>query len=247
LAGSRRLLENSAQLASQGFSQTFIEQIVSAGVETGNELASAILQSTPETQSELRSLFSAIETEASSGMDSLAKEIFDKQGLATQELKNLYTNTQGELVDALLEQQAILDTSLISANEAFAESVQRIKDTISESVAEMGRELGGMERTIDQFIGKLDSLIQKQAQATNAPAISFQPAPSGSSSGPTIAFDPMPTPVANRPSSTAPVININVKTDTSQSNAMVGKAIAKEVNKYTGGGGGLRGVKVIAL
>jgi hypothetical protein len=57
----------------------------------------------------------------------------------------------------------------------------------------------------------------------------------------------MPTPVANRPSSTAPVININVKTDTSQSNAMVGKAIAKEVNKYTGGGGGLRGVKVIAL
>jgi hypothetical protein len=247
LTASRTLLSNSAELASQGFSQTFIEQIVSAGTETGNELAKAILQSTPETKSELRSLFSALEIESSQGMNSLAEEIFKSQGLATQELKNLYANTQGELNSALLEQQSILDKSLMSANDAFVESVQRIKDTIAEQVAEMGNALGGMEKTIDQFIAKLDQLIAKQRQATNAPAISFQPAPSGSGSGATIGFDPMPTPVANRPASSAPVVNINVKTDTAQSNAMVGKAIAKEVNKYTGGGGGLRGVKVIAL
>ena len=40
------------------------------------------------------------------------------------------------------------------------------------------------------------------------------------------------------------IINITAKTDTTQSPAMVGKAIAKEVNKYTGGGGTLRTVQV---
>lgn len=248
LAGSRRLLENSAQLASQGFSQTFIEQVVSAGVETGNELASAILESTPETQAELRSLFSAIESEASSGMDSLANEIFEKQGFATQELKVLYETTQGELAQALLEQQTLLDSSLTAANDAFIESVTNIKSALAEQLSDMEGQFGGMERTIDQFMGKLDQLIAKYGQVKAAQTMAeFMPEPTGGT-GTAISFLPMPTPVTNRPvSQPAPQININVKTDTTQSNAMVGKAIAKEVNKYTGGGGGLRGIKVVAI
>ena len=249
LAGSRQLLANSAQLASQGFSQTFIEQVVSAGTETGNELASAILQSTPETQAELKNLFRAIEVEATTGMDSLSKEIFEKQGLATDEIKNLYASTQGELNLALIEQQTLLDESLREANDTFIESVKEIKSALSTQLADMKGQFGGMERTIDQFIGKLDELIAKSRQISNAPAISFMPEPVVSGGGaPAISFQPIPTPVANRPATQpAPVVNINVKTDTAQSNAMVGKAIAKEVNKYTGGGGGLRGVKVVAL
>ena len=249
LAASQSLLARSAQLASEGFSQTFIEQIVSAGTETGNELAAAILQSEPDTKNELKSLFSSLEATASSGMDSLAKEIFEKQGLATDELKNLYASTQSELTLALIEQQTILDESLREANDTFLESVKEVKNALSTELADMQGQFGGMERTIDQFIGKLDQLIAKQRQLSNAPAISFMPEPAPSGGGaPAISFQPVPTPVANRPAATpAPVVNINVKTDTAQSNAMVGKAIAKEVNKYTGGGGGLRGVKVVAL
>jgi hypothetical protein len=250
LAGSRRLLENSAQLASDGFSQTFIEQIVGAGTETGNELASAILQSTPETRNELKSLFSAIEREASTGMDSLSQQIFNDQGLATDELKRLYENTQVELTDAMLEQQTILDDALVTANDRFLESVTRIKEGLNDQLADMKGQFGGMEKTIDQFIGKLDSLIAKQRQLSNAPAISFMPEPAPTGGGaPVIDFQPMPTstPRPTTAPTPAPVINVNVKTDTTQSNAMVGKAIVKEVNKYTGGGGGLRGVKVVAL
>lgn len=250
LAASRQLLANSAQLASQGFSQTFIEQIVSAGTETGNELASAILQSTPETRTELKSLFSAIEAEASSGMDSLAQQIFQDQGLATDELKKLYENTQIELNQALLDNQAQLDTALISANEAFVDSVRRVKETLQEQLAEMDGQFGGMEKTIDQFMSKLDALIAKYGELNEASKLSISTLPEPSGGGaPSISFQPMPTStprptVAPQP---APVVNVNVKTDTTQSNAMVGKAIAKEVNKYTGGGGGLRGIKVVAL
>lgn len=249
LAGSRQLLANSAQLASQGFSQTFIEQVVSAGTTTGNELALAILQSTPETQAELKNLFRAIEVEATTGMDALSKEIFDKQGLATDELKNLYASTQGELNLALIEQQTLLDESLREANETFIESVTEVKNALATQLADMKGQFGGMERTIDQFIAKLDQLIAKQRQLSNAPAISFMPEPVIAGNAPVIAFQPVPTttPIKTTTTTTAPVVNINVKTDTAQSNAMVGKAIAKEVNKYTGGGGGLRGVKVVAL
>jgi hypothetical protein len=55
---------------------------------------------------------------------------------------------------------------------------------------------------------------------------------------------PLPGPTNVRSAATQNVININVKTDATQSDAMVGKAIAKEVNKFTGGGGG---IKVVAI
>ena len=161
LAGSRKLLQNSALLASQGFSQTFIEQVVSAGTETGNQLASAILQSTPETQSELQSLFSAIEAEASSGMDSLANEIYRDQGLATDELKNLYRSTQQELSAAMLEQQNILRNALIDANDTLIESIQTIKSALNQQLADMNGQFGGMGSAIRTFTSELDTLIAK--------------------------------------------------------------------------------------
>jgi tetratricopeptide (TPR) repeat protein len=76
LTASRELVANAAKLASGGFSQTFIEQIVGAGLQTGNELATAILTATPETQAELKSLFGTLETESETGMDSLDKTIY---------------------------------------------------------------------------------------------------------------------------------------------------------------------------
>lgn len=250
LAASRQLLANSAQLASEGFSQTFIEQIVSAGTETGNELASAILESTPETRAELKNLFTEIEREASSGMDSLASQIYQDQGLATDELKALYENTQLELTQALLDQQTALDTALTSANEAFVESVKRVKETLQEQLDDMEGQFGGMERTITQFMGKLDDLIEKYGELNAASNMAIAPLPAPSGGGaPAISFQPMPTstPTSTAAPAPAPVINVNVKTDSSQSNAMVGKAVATTINKYTGGGGGLRGVKVVAL
>jgi hypothetical protein len=111
----------------------------------------------------------------------------------------------------------------------------------------MEGQFGGMNKTIDQFIGKLDQLIAKYGELKAAQQMDFMTEPVGTS-GPQISTLPIPTSTPSRTGgSTSPTININVKTDTTQSNAMVGKAIAKEVNKYTGGGGGLRGIKVIAI
>lgn len=245
LRASRNLLANSAQLASQGFSQTFIEQIVSAGTETGNELAQAILNSTPEAQAELKSLFNALEIESSQGMDALAEQIYERQGLATEALKELYAQTQTDANDAMIALQAQLETSLTDAATTLNESIISIKDNLLESLAEMENGFGGMERTIEQFLAKLDQIIAKQAELANLPQpkISTLPEPIGGGGAPIIST----MPVTQRPATSAPTINVNVKTDVTQSPAMVGQTIAKTIGKYTGSGGGIKGIKVVAI
>ena len=249
LKASRSLLSNSAELASAGFSQTFIEQIVSAGVDTGNELASAILTSTPEVQNELKSLFSAIEMESNQGMDALAESIYDKQGLATEALQQLYVQTGIDQIEAMLAQQATLDEALTNANTTFVEAVQEIRDTIAEQVEDMDGQFGGLGKTIDRFMGKLDALILKYAEVGRAAEI-ISTLPSATSGGGTAFIPTTPVPTTTPTKTTAPTIvnnNFNIKTDTTQSTAMVAQVIGKTVSKYTGTGGGLKGIGVIAL
>jgi hypothetical protein len=131
LAGARQLLGNAAALAAAGFSQTFIEQVVGAGTQVGNELAQSILNATPEQQAEMRNLFNSIEAEASNGMDALSETIYEKNGLATQGLKDLYAQTQNELVVALADQEALYQETMASIMLRFDEAVAeaaRIRD-----------------------------------------------------------------------------------------------------------------------
>jgi hypothetical protein len=284
LTASRALLSNAAALASQGFSQTFIEQVVSSGLETGNELAKAILEANPETQGELQSLFKSLESTSETGMDSLAQTMFEKTGLATTELQRLFSQTQTDLVasleqaetDYVISQTSILktfDDAMAAAtktrDEAFAEansrlkeqldiaaqaykdSVTEIKDAFLEQIGALENGLGGLKNVVDGFIAAMDRAISKATGVVNppstpsAPTITTMPAPRPATSGPII--QPLPAPTNVRTAPAQNVININVKTDATQSTAMVGKTIAKEVNKFTGGGGGLRGISVIAV
>ena len=246
LTASRSLLANSAALASQGFSQTFIEQVVSAGVETGNELASAILESTPDTQRELQNLFSAIETESNQGMDALAASIYEKQGLATTQLKDLYESTTQEQVDAMIEQAQILDESLVEANDKFIEAVIEIKEALQEQLAEMEDGFGGMENTIDQFIGKLDEVILKYKELGEVAKNQSFDIPGAA--GEIIKTMPMPSSAPTQtPTGGNTYVNVTVKTDPTESGAMAGKAAANVIQRYATRGGAIKGLKVAAV
>jgi phage-related protein len=129
LTQSRQLIANAAKLASEGFSQTFIEQVVAAGGETGNELAEGILNSTPEQKQELKDLFNVIESEAGTGMDSLAQTLYEKNGLATTELKNMYAGVLEEQRVALAEQKTLYDQQVADIMVAFNQEVADAKVT----------------------------------------------------------------------------------------------------------------------
>jgi hypothetical protein len=256
LAASRRLVANASALAAQGFSQTFIEQVVSAGTDAGNELSQAILNATPETRQELQSLFGALESESETGMDALSQEIYAKAGLATTALKTLYSDTQAELTTALSEQAALyaeqqatiladFDEALASAkvarNNALMEASAAYKDAIKEAFDSYKQDLAKVEK---EYTEKLLSIANLTA------ALKKQGAMLGSQIGTAQAFIPRGIQPANEiqnlpfmipstqdkpPSS---VVNINVKVDPTQSPAQVGKVIAQTVRKYTTAGGG---------
>ena len=263
LTASRNLVSNAALLASQGFSQTFIEQVVGAGLTTGNELSKAILEATPETQRELKDLFGALESESETGMDSLARTMFEKTGLATTELKKLFAQTQTDLAESLKQaqldytssQQSILESfdeamaaatkarddafaqaneqlneSLTQARDQFVETVNEIKEAFLEQIAAVEGGLGGLKRTVDQLLALLSQL-----GGAGTPKIGTLP------SVPTGATAPIITPLPLTPQKPTVVNNttITVKTDPTKSVSQTGAAVAKALNRYTGGGGGL--------
>jgi hypothetical protein len=297
LAKSQALLEKAGKLNAAGFSQTFIEQVVEAGTDTGNELASAILESTPQTQAELQRLFVALEATAETGMDSLAREIYDKQGLATRELKNLYAQTQTELTEALKALQLDFNQEVIDANLTLISAVDKIREAFQENIESMKGDLGGLGKVVDDFmkkLGKVETDAKARVDAVTTPGAAggavtggmtgISMAASAVTDATGIFIDSMSdvtrvinylqerinaanefanqSAIAGRTAeamsavnlrnqfrsqlgliqtlgtgAVGTTININVKTDSTQSLAMVGKTLGNTITKYVSAGG----------
>jgi hypothetical protein len=248
LAASKRLLENSAALSSAGFSQTFIEQVVGAGLTAGNELAEAVLNATPETQSELQNLFGALEKESETGMDALSQTIYDGAGLATEALRTLYSDTLTEQTQALADQsaayataqadilaqfdQAMIDAGLVrdkALQDAMTAYYDALKQAANDFLAELDeiekkfkaklKELGAQKAQIDKLQAEIDKAKKiVPVVVKNTPIVPVIPVGGGDGKG-------------------GNVINVNVKTDSTQSTTQVGKTIAQAVSKYVNAGG----------
>lgn len=146
LAAAKQLVANAGALSSAGFSQTFIEQLVAAGPDTGNAMAKQILDATPDAQKQLQDLFGQQETLANTGMDSLSKAIYDKAGLATDELKKLYSDTQSELVQALADEQSAYVDQQAQIQAAFADAMAQANGTLKDSLNAAG---GALNKALD--------------------------------------------------------------------------------------------------
>lgn len=266
LTASRQLVANAAQLASGGFSQTFIEQIVGAGLQTGNELANAILTATPETQEELKTLFNTLESESETGMDSLAQTMYEKTGLATTELKKLFTQTQTDLVatlaqaqldyattqeeiqaaftEAMANAQETRDEAFAKANERLKESLDEAKAKYLETVAEIKEAFLEQIRALENGMGGLESTAKQLLDLLDSILLrQFQIANSAPrTSTPSFPAAASSSTAATK-ATTAPTgttVYVTAKVDPTQSAAQVGKKIATTINKYTGTGGGLK-------
>lgn len=297
LTASKTLLANASKLAGLGFKQTFIEQVLETGTETGNALSSAILDAGPDTQRELRDLFGELETVSETGADSLAKSIYDKFGLATRAMKEQSVGIQTELNAALKAESEILTRSLADAAYAFQTQIADIKTQFLLDIAEFDGAFAGLGKTIKALLANL-------AKLTGAATGDIQAALTAPDSGSVLAGGTVTNNVAIKDIKAATglvidelsdvkgaaaylqarinaaqtyikssssnaaqemaaassiadwtkqlsnlnnlattgeaagtVININVRTDTTQSQAMVGKTIGNIVTKYVTTGG----------
>lgn len=253
IAANKKILDTSAKLLEAGFSQTFIEQIISTGNEGGLALAEGLLASSPETISEVKSLFKEIESISTTGANSLADKLYAEQGLATQELVKLFEDTNKELNDALAANFEDYSDALGDAADALRDSITEITDDFNDAIDEMDGKIGGLGKTIKAFRALLAGVAEDTVAATTPVAGGTNPNQPRMTAELWDAFDmgavnaadlftPMPvlpntatsTTTASKPTT---VINVNVATDQTQSTAQVGQVIANAINKYTGVGG----------
>jgi phage-related protein len=126
LTSGKKLAEDAAKLTAMGYSQTFVEQIISQGPMIAGELTKQLLQATPEQASEVQGLFKDLGTLQNTGVDTLAKQIYNTSGLATDELKTAYVTAQTELASALGAE-----------NNAYAKSAEDLQVKFEDAVAKL--------------------------------------------------------------------------------------------------------------
>jgi hypothetical protein len=154
LTSIKKLADDAAKLSGLGFSQTFIQQVIAQGPQVGDQLAQSLMAATPEAQKQLQDLFGESEKVSETGMDSLAKSIYDKSGLATSALKTLYSQTQAELATALAEEQAAYESKVAAINKTLADGLAKANTELNDSLAKAAKSLNDTLDTLDAAMTK---------------------------------------------------------------------------------------------
>lgn len=141
MEASKNLAQKAAKLQAQGFSQTFIEQVVATGSEVGNELADAILNASPETVRALNASFIEMENVSNHGLDALAKSMNAGANLATEELRTAYAQVALDLTESLAEINTEMTKSLAEANQNYSEAMAEAKTNRDDKMAEAAKDL----------------------------------------------------------------------------------------------------------
>jgi hypothetical protein len=137
------LQRKAGELASKGFSQGFIQDVISQGPDAGNAMADSILSAAPETVKEMQSLYGKIQDVSENGMNKLADQMYDQMGLATQELREQYEQVSIDLTAALLK-----------AEEIFAESIE-------ENTKELNKALEANNKDLEEKLADIQVSLQE--------------------------------------------------------------------------------------
>lgn len=164
LAGAKQLAQNAAMLQAQGFSQTFIEQVVAAGPEVGNQLADSLKNATPETISELQATFRDMENTQNNGLDALATEMNKGARLATSELNEAYKDAQKDLAVALTDQARQYAEAQAEINKTFNQATAEAEITRDNAIASLKADLAETIAEIDKDLQESLNEVNKDLQ-----------------------------------------------------------------------------------
>jgi hypothetical protein len=160
LAKVKLLADNASALAKQGFSQVFIEQVVSQGGDVGNQLANEILKSTPESIAELQQVYSELEATSQHGVDALGVTMNSGMKLATEELVKAYAQVQIDL-----------DTKLAEFAMSFAESMAEAKTNLNETLTSLAKDLqealAEAQKNLDRDLAEMADSFQRAMAEIN--------------------------------------------------------------------------------
>ena len=164
LLGAKQLAQNAAMLQAQGFSQTFIEQVVAAGPKVGNELADSLRNATPETINELKATFLEMENTQNRGLDALAIEMNKGARLATGELNKAYQDAQKDLALALTDQAKQYAEAQAEINKTFNDATAEAEITRDNAIASLKADLAETIAEIDKDLQDSLTEVNKNLQ-----------------------------------------------------------------------------------
>ena len=166
MEASKNLAQKAALLQAQGFSQTFIEQVVATGSQVGNELADAILNASPETVRALNASFIEMENVSNHGLDALAKSMNTGANLATEELRIAYAQVALDLTESLAEVNKEMTESLAEANKNYSEAMAEAKANRDDKLAEAAKDL--MEALVEVDKNYKEAVAEAQKTLSEA-------------------------------------------------------------------------------
>jgi len=176
LTGARDLQKNAALLAGKGYTQSFIEQIVSAGPVIGNQMATSILNSSDATQTELQSLYASMTDISDNGMNDLAKSMNSGGKLASQALMEEYAQVAIDLKKSLANTNADLMDSLATANADYQDAISqamrdrdmansdsqiKLAEALANNAAALKEDLAGIQEDYDASLAEMGRTLQQ--------------------------------------------------------------------------------------
>jgi hypothetical protein len=178
LQAAKDLQANAAALAGMGYSQTFIEEVVKNGPEAGNKIAAALKAASPEATKQLQALYGQVENISENGMDQLAQTMNAGGKLATDELREAYSQVAVDLKASLAEVDSQLQISLAEANKVYEEAMSEAKiardERAAESIAQMNEQIANAKKRLDETLADAQKDLNKaliEAQVSYQKAI----------------------------------------------------------------------------
>jgi phage-related protein len=165
LQAAKDLQANAAALAGMGYSQTFIEEVVKNGPEAGNKIAAALKAASPEATKQLQALYGQVENISENGMNELAQTMNAGGKLATDELRQAYSQVAVDLKNSLAEVDSELKTSLAEANKVYEAAMSEAKiardERAAESVAQMNEQIANAKKRLSEALADAQKDLNK--------------------------------------------------------------------------------------
>jgi hypothetical protein len=195
-----QLQKDAGDLAAKGYSQSFINQVIAQGPQVGDQMSQAILNATPQTADQIKSLYDQIDTVSNSGLDTLAQTMNDGTTFATSAMAKQYAqvavdlqtslaNENSTYQDSLTAAQVSFDNAMTSAGNARDLALQKAQQVLTDSLTSAQQAYDKSIQAIsDSTMSKLDALMAKMITAaallaklgggtTALPATSYSPMP----------------------------------------------------------------------
>lgn len=162
LTAAKDLAANAAKLQAQGFSQTFIEQVVAAGPKVGNELATSILSAKPETIKQLQSTYSDLEKLTNTGLDKVAEAMNSGGNLATAELNQSFAQAKVDTQNMLTEQAQLYANAQAEITKQFDKDMADAATTRDKAIADAQSQMNKALADASKALADAQAAARKQ-------------------------------------------------------------------------------------